>query len=248
MAIRYDSKLNREIARVVKNFNAKVMRLQGVERSLAPETILVSDLKKEFTRRSELMIRLRELELFSKRGMEEEVKIGVLDTTRYELELDKRRAARVKRNLSREINKENRGEKKFNTAYIRNLKKHREFLDRPISSLSKKMLEIRQHTIKREMNVEKKRNTLYNNMFSMIYKTAFTAGLDPEFVERVLATFRKLTPAQLADAFDTMPIMNLFSLRYNAMERVGEGGPSQVAEVLQHMVDSVDNIAAFYAR
>lgn len=246
MAIRYDKAYNREIARIVKNFNSKVMRLQGIERVLAPNTILVSDLKKTYDKRRDLNRKLRELQLFSEKGMEEEVQVGEWNTNKYQLTISKRQAAVAKANLTREINKAKASKKIFNTPYIRNLEKRREILSRPIESLSEKMLATRQRIIRGEYDARKKQEMLYNNLFQMIYKTAYTAGADPKVIENLLHELRQMSPAQLADALQTMPAMSSFILKYNIMDKTGTSGPAQVAEAMENMLNAIAGVNRFY--
>lgn len=246
MAIRYDKDYNREIARIVKNFNAKVMRLQGVERLLAPDTILVSTLKKTYTKRRELNRKLKELQLFSQKGMEEEVQIGEWNTNKYQLTISKRQAVVAKANLTREINKAKSSRRLASTPYIRNLEKRREILNRPIETLSEKMLGTRQRIIKGEFNARQKQEKLYNNLFQMIYKTAYTAGSDPKIIEGLLHQLRQMSPAQLADALNTLPAMSAFILKYSIMDDAGQSAPAQVDEAMENMLNALTGVNNFY--
>lgn len=70
MAIRYDQKLNKQILKTVRNFNAKVTRLQN-EGSLLPiDKVSIREIKENFQSRRELESYLRELRKFSQRGVE----------------------------------------------------------------------------------------------------------------------------------------------------------------------------------
>lgn len=246
MAIRYDKQFNAEIARVVKNFNAKVMRLSSEARVLAPKTVLVSELKQQYDNRNELKRRLKELQIFSQKGMEEEVVIGDTSTTKYEQFIEKRHAAVAKRNLTIEIRKAERSPKTANTAYINNLRKRREILDRPFQSLSPALQRAYRKTINTEYNKRKKQEMFYNNMFKMVYRTAYLVGMDSKDVEKALSVFRKLTPAQLADALDTMPTMNVFTLKYSAIDAISDEGQQDVASALNNLVDSFSSVYNFY--
>ena len=54
MAIRYDEKLNKEILKTVRNFNAKVARLERQGVALPVEKVSIREIKKDFTDRREL--------------------------------------------------------------------------------------------------------------------------------------------------------------------------------------------------
>ena len=106
MAIRYDKKLNQEINRTIKNFNQKIARLEKQERELLPSKITKKDLKNSVYTRTELQRKLKELQRFSKRGAEDIITTrGGVRLTQYELQNIKRENARVKRNITREINR-----------------------------------------------------------------------------------------------------------------------------------------------
>lgn len=106
MAIRYDKKLNQEINRVIKNFNQKISRLEKEEKELLPTKITKKELKQNVYTRNELYRKLKELQRFSKRGAEEIITTkGGVRLTKYDIENIKRENARVKRNLTREINR-----------------------------------------------------------------------------------------------------------------------------------------------
>ena len=105
MAIRYDNKLNNEIKRVVRNYNAKVKRLEHSLRELyLPETTSVSDIKERYTTRKDIKNYLKSLERFSQKGVEEtiELKSG-LKMSLYEFNELKKEKANIQRNLQRQI-------------------------------------------------------------------------------------------------------------------------------------------------
>ena len=106
MAIRYDKKLNQEINRTIKNFNQKIARLEKEQRELLPSKITKKNLKSNVYTRTELQRKLKELQRFSTRGAEEVITTsGGVRLTKYELNEIKRENARVKRNITREINR-----------------------------------------------------------------------------------------------------------------------------------------------
>jgi hypothetical protein len=62
MAIRFDKALNTEIRRVVKNYNRRVAKMKSEEKDLDIDFVKVSDLKKQFARRRDLMFELKRLD------------------------------------------------------------------------------------------------------------------------------------------------------------------------------------------
>ena len=106
MAIRYDKKLNQEINRTIKNFNQKIARLEKQKKELLPSKITKKDLKDNVYTRTELYRKLKELQRFSHRGAEDIIETkGGVKLTQYELSNIKRENTRIKRNITREINR-----------------------------------------------------------------------------------------------------------------------------------------------
>ena len=106
MAIRYDKKLNQEINRTIKNFNQKIARLEKQDRELLPSKITKKDLKSGVYTRTELRRKLKELQRFSRRGAEDIIETsGGVRLTQYNYQNIKRENARIKRNITREINR-----------------------------------------------------------------------------------------------------------------------------------------------
>lgn len=247
MAIRYDKEFNKEISRVVKNFNAKISRLEGMSRVLAPDYIKVSELKSQFDRRSDLKRKLKEMKLFSIKGIEEDVQIGEWKTTKYEALLEKRRAAVTKSNLTRQIKQAEKSARLKDSMFISNLKKRREILNLPIKSLSKSMFKTRQNIINKDYNYAKRKETFYNNLFQMIYKSAFVAGIDHKIINKVLQQLEKMTPAQISDLMYSNSAFNAFILKYKALDRFGENNFFQVENSIQNLLDSLNQAQNFYS-
>ena len=106
MAIRYDKKLNQEINRTIKNFNQKIARLEKQERELLPSKITKKELKDNVYTRTELRRKLKELQRFSNRNAEDVITTsGGVRLTQYDYQNIKRENARIKRNITREINR-----------------------------------------------------------------------------------------------------------------------------------------------
>lgn len=105
MAIRYNKALNREIQRVVRNYNARVQRQIDYNPEgafMQPEQLSVSELKASVNNRRDLIRKLKSLERYTAESAE----LVLTESgyhTKYELQELKRELARAKANLSREI-------------------------------------------------------------------------------------------------------------------------------------------------
>lgn len=104
--IRYNKELVNKINKTVRNYNAKINRLQKINPSLAlPEKVTATSIRNISDNRKELNRNLEKLKRFSKRGAEKTIILpsGEL-ISEYELKELKRESARLQRNLTRRIN------------------------------------------------------------------------------------------------------------------------------------------------
>lgn len=103
--IRYDKKLNQQIADTLKRYNAKIDRLARARSNfMLPQKVTKEDLMEVSYTRRDLQRRLSNLERFTKRGAEKTVMTSSgYAMSKYELDYLKREKARIKRKLSKEI-------------------------------------------------------------------------------------------------------------------------------------------------
>lgn len=106
MAIRFDKKLNAEINKTLRNYNAKIRRLEKQNKDLElPERLNKKDLLDDVYSRRELKNKLKELRLYSKVGIERNVKLSdKITISEYEYTLMKRHLKSAKLKLTRQIN------------------------------------------------------------------------------------------------------------------------------------------------
>ena len=102
MGERKDRTGKKEIERVVRNFNAKVRRLEKKGHEIVPEKVNKDEIMK-YTR-SGIRSRLKELKKFSERGIEEVIRTkGGVKTTKYEHEILKSRIKGAKQSIRSEM-------------------------------------------------------------------------------------------------------------------------------------------------
>ena len=112
---RVSRKLDSEISRVIKNYNAKILRLEkinkdfenkyGISKYKLPNKINKTKFKANYYDKDEIRRQLKNLQLFSKRGAEN---YTFLDSgtsmSKYELDLLKKELRRARYNTTRQIN------------------------------------------------------------------------------------------------------------------------------------------------
>ena len=126
--IRYDSEYNKNIARVVSNFNRKISRLQKLGNEVLPSKVYVSDIKSKFDNRRDLNQYLRDLQRFSKRGAENVVTIGSKQFTKYDIDLFRRRLRSERTRLRKDLADAENYKSKYpmEICFIRRISSHME--------------------------------------------------------------------------------------------------------------------------
>ena len=100
MVIRYDKKLNREIRKIVTNYNAKIKRLQGKSGLVIPSRITIRGLKSRTRNRNDLRRLMKNLTEFTKRGGEQNITIKGRTIPRYQYKQAQRFRSLIKRRLT----------------------------------------------------------------------------------------------------------------------------------------------------
>lgn len=215
MAIRYDKKLNQEINRTIKNFNQKIARLQKEEKQLLPSRITKRDLKGEVYTRTELKRKLKELQRFSQRGAEEIIttKSGI-NITKYELGNIKRESARVKRNITREINRLKLSKPKvfgklqtstfseMGDADFLNLQARRKALEKNITTLSREEFERYKKLVEKTGRNQQYMNNIFKeNYFEMLTDLAYYYNYDNKKLEELKSKLMQLKSNEFLKLF-----------------------------------------------
>lgn len=219
MAIRYDNKINQEINKTIRNFNQKIARLEKTERQLIlPEKITKKELKQSVYTRTELKRKLKELQRYSTRGIEETLKTtGGVELSKYELINLKKESARVKRNLTREINKLKMssptifGKKTTSTyaqmgdSYLSNLETRRKSLEKgDITFLSGEQLkQYKQLLLKTTKNKQYYNNVFKDNYLKMLTDLGYFYGYDNEKLNDLKNKIRNLDSENFLKLFRT---------------------------------------------
>jgi len=258
MAIRYDKKLNQEINRTIKNFNQKIARLEKQERELLPNKITKKDLKSNVYTRTELQRKLKELQRFSMRGAEDVITTsGGVRLTQYELNEIKRENARVKRNITREINRLKTDKPKIfgkkqtstfsemgDTDYL-NLVARRKALEKDINKLSREEFERFTKLVEKTGKNQSYMNNIFKgNYFEMLTDLAYYFDYDTDKLNILRQKLMNLKPNDFLKLFkedksirailDYYPVV---TKNFNAIN------PDDIKEDVVNLYDSlIDNI------
>ena len=252
MAIRYDKKLNQEINRVIKNFNQKIVRLEKDQRELLPNKITKKDLKSSVYTRRELYRKLNELKRFSKRGAEEVITTkGGVRLTNYELNELKRESARIKRNVTREINRlQTQSPKVFgriqsttfaqmgDTNYL-NLLARKNALNKNIKNLSKEELERYKKLLEKTGKSQAYMNSVFKeNYFQMLTDLGYYFNYDKKKLDKLKEKMMKLKPNDFLKLFNEdksiRAILDYYPIITNSFDAID---PADIEEDVTNLYD-----------
>ena len=266
MAIRYDKKLNQEINRTIKNFNQKIARLEKQERELLPNKITKKDLKSSVYTRTELQRKLKELQRFSVRGAEEVITTsGSVRLTKYELNEIKRENARVKRNITREINRLRVEKPKIfgkkqtstfsemgDTDYL-NLVARRKALEKDINKLSREEFERFTKLVEKTgKNQAYMNNVFKENYFEMLTDLAYYFDYDTDKLNLLRQKLMNLKPNDFLKLFkedkSVRAILDYYPIVTNSFNAINPDDIKEdVINLYDNLINNIDMIIQDYA-
>lgn len=266
MAIRYDKKLNQEINRTIKNFNQKIARLEKQERELLPSKITKKDLKSSVYTRTELRRKLKELQRFSTRGAEDVITTrGGVRLTKYELSEIKRENARVKRNITREINRLKVEKPKVfgkiqtstfsemgDTDYL-NLVARRKALEKNIDKLSREEFERFTKLIEKTGKNQQYMNNIFKqNYFEMLTDLAYYFDYDNDKLNLLKQKLMNLKPNDFLKLFkedkSIRAILDYYPIVTNSFNAINPDDIKEdVINLYDTLIDNIDEIIQDYA-
>ena len=265
MAIRYDKKLNQEINRTIKNFNQKIARLEKQERELLPSKITKKDLKDNVYTRTELYRKLKELQRFSKRGAEDIIATsGGAKLTMYDYQNIKRENTRIKRNITREINRLRVSKPKIfgktqsstfsemgDSDYL-NLVARRKALEKDINKLSRDELERFRKLIEKTGKSQQYMNSIFKeNYFEMLTDLAYYFNYDNDKLNLLKHKLMKLKPNDFLKLFkddkSIRAILDYYPVVTNSFNAINPDDIKEdVVNLYDNLIDNIDDIIKYY--
>lgn len=266
MAIRYDKKLNQEINRVIKNFNQKIARLEKQDRELLPSKITKKDLKSGVYTRTELRRKLKELQRFSTRGAEDIIETsGGVRLTRYNYQNIKRENTRIKRNITREINRLRVEKPKIfgktqtstfsemgDSDYL-NLLARRKALEKDINKLSRDEFERFTKLIEKTGRNQQYMNNIFKeNYFDMLTDLAYYFDYDNEKLNMLKQKLMNLKPNDFFKLFkedkSIRAILDYYPIVTNSFNAINPDDIKEdVINLYDNLIDNIDMIIQDYA-
>lgn len=266
MAYRISASAEKDLKRAINNFNAKVKRLENVDKEIdIPEKESITAIKDRITNKWELNREIDRLERFTKRNAEELIKnkSGVV-LSKWEYENLQREQKRLSARLQREIErygsiKPKEFGKTQTATYaqmgdekLSNLKaRQRAISNKSLSKINREQLKSLQALInKTNANYRKDKTVFYENYLDgTLINLGYYVGYDTEKLEYIKKKLNELTPDQFIKAFNTDVSLKDIQDRYVLSHEDGitpEILEGDVTPVLDELYKNIDKIVESY--
>ena len=240
--IRYNSTDNKNIERVVSNFNRKIARLQKAGYSQLPSKVSIRTIKSQFSTRRDLNVYLRDLQRFGRRGAEDIVTIDGKDFTKYDIDIFRRSLRREKSRLEREIAQAQTMTTQYpmqHDVYTANLKARR-------SALSGKWADIITTQIREKLIEEPYRHAvIYDNYLEILFQDAYQIGFEDEKIEYIKERLLKLPPRKFIRALEDDPNIQYIFDYYHSLTRTSYMD-NNTYDAFQQIYENIDAIVEKY--
>ena len=262
MAIRYTKKLNTSINQIVRNYNAKITRLEKIKEELyLPEKTSVSAIKEGAKTRNELNKMLRDLQRYSERGIEKTIRFN------SGVEMSKYQAEKLKRNLRIAKAKTTRDIKTFKSTPIKvfgipqntpheydeaylNLKAQREKLEKDITKLNKKEITRLESNISDILESGEMEALYKENWLDMIEKLSYYGEIDSKKKEEIINRINKIKPSNFTKLYRNEKSIKALQELYRDVVRnksmVDNELSSDIQDVLSNFYSNLDIILKDY--
>ena len=266
MAIRYDQKLNNKIRRIVRNYNAKVRRLEGREDVSVPSKITRQDVKlfkQTFRSRADLNRKLKNIEEFTKRGGEQYIKVKGRTIPRYQYKQAQRYRSLISRRLTarEQFNKTTRptyeGKKEKYTLYeqfneeTRNIEAQRKML-LDVDYLSYTGEDLESYISRLESNARTVNLSGWQtNYADMLLESGYVYNIPHAKLHDLREKILDLSPAQFDKLFKTESTIKQILYYYNQINELGvdvafENMESDVVSIYNSLFENIDDILKEY--
>ena len=240
--IRYNSTDNKNIERVVSNFNRKIARLQKAGYSQLPSKVSIRTIKSQFSTRRDLNVYLRDLQRFSRRGAEDIVTIDGKDFTKYDIDVFRRSLRREKSRLEREIFQAQTMTTQYpmqHDVYTANLKAKR-------SALSGKWSDIIVTQVGQKLIEEQfQQSEIYDNYLEILFQDAYQMGFEDEKIEYIKERLLKLPPRKFIRALEDDPNIQYIFDYYHSLTRTSYMD-NNAYDAFQQIYENIDAIVEKY--
>lgn len=267
MAVRYDKKFMNEIRRTVNAYNRKINRLSKMDTNYRlPEKFTYIDLEKlksVATSRSEVRRRLQDLEAFTTRGGEKNIKIGQTIIPKYQYENVKKYHRLASRSINAKLKRyENTkpvssGKREKLTFaeqgsddYLNLLAKKEKLLDEPnIKTMSQEEIDMYIHKLRVSIR-DYDLNMWQNNYIDIFQDTALSYGYDLEKLDTIVWALQQVTPEQFDElAFEDRNIKAVLTHYKSLLDiQTAAAFEKSSATVIDNLDEIYENLSGILAK
>lgn len=266
MAYKISKDSEKELRKAINNFNAKIKRLQNVDREIGiPEKENIRAIKDRITSKWDLNREINKLERFTIRNAEDLVKnkSGVV-LTRWEFENIQREQKRLSSRLLREIErysniKPTEFGKQQSVTYaqmgdekLSNLKaRQRAISQKSVKKLNREQLKNLQTLINKTSAIYRKdKGIFYNNYIDgTLLNTAYYIGYSQEKIDYIKKKLNELSPSQFTRAFEQEQALKDIQIRYDLTKEDGitpDILENDITPILDELYRNIDQIVETY--
>lgn len=266
MAYTISKSSQKELQRALNKFNAKVKRLESVDREIdIPEKESITAIKERVSSKWDLNREIDRLERFTKRNAEELVKNkkGVV-MSRWEFENIQREQKRLAARLTREIERYGSitpsvlGEKQEVTyaqmgdERLSNLKARRNAISKgSVSKLNREQIKDLETILNKTSAIYRRDKTVFYDSYldGTLLNLAYQTGYDPEKIKYIKEKLGELSETQFIKAFNTEAGLKDIQDKYMISKEKGvniEDISEDINTVLDELYKNIDQIVADY--
>lgn len=207
MAVRYDADFNKEIRRVVKNFNAKRNRMTRRGYTEIPPIMKVSELKARYANRRELRSELARLEAFNQRkdSVKEVETSGGAKAIKWELDYIKSNLDVARDYWDRRIKDLSKREKRFpaERGLLDNAISNRQSLEIDIAYMNQDQFKAMKGAVIHSLKAPHWTARNYRGFLSEVEAVMRAVGYDSKTINNFIDKFSVLNPDQFLRLYNT---------------------------------------------
>ena len=266
MAYKLSKQNEKELQKAINNFNAKIKRLETVDKEIdIPIKENIKAIKERVTTKWDLNREIDRLQRFTKRNAEDLIKnkSGVV-MSRWEFENIQKEQKRLNSRLLREIEKysnivpEQYGKSQKITYAQMGDEKLSNLRARQKAISSKSIIKINREQLKNLRILlnktaaiyRKDKEIFYNNFLDgTLLNTAYFVGYDSEKIKYIKDKLNELSPTQFTKAFETEQALKDVQLRYDLTKEDGitpEILENDITPLLDNLYENIDQIVDSY--
>ena len=255
--------INETLKRVVRNYNAKIKRLEGTDSSLLlPEKAKIKIIKSRISNKWDLNREIEKLERFSERGMEKTVTTkGGVQISKYELTNLKREQNRLVAKLDRQIKRlgsiipttfgirEDVTIAQMGTEQLSNLKARRENIrKRKLSILTKEGISELKNLIQKTINKDKYLISEFkeNYIEKMLLNLGYYVGYDSKKLDEMKKKLLKLSDKKFLKLFDTEEGIRAIRDFYPETKKTQSENEEDIRSLYDELYKNLDKILEEY--